>query len=122
MKIQEVTKKLKHVRPKHEVEEMVKKLQKEYEKPVKGRFEFTEARGGEFSFTDRQFPGTPVQIYTIRHDEVCIIPKGLAKRLNNTVQKVRRFNHEIGESGVVRGLPPTFDAFSRVKFIPEEFL
>lgn len=122
MEVIEVTKKVKNVRPKHEVEEMVKKMQKEYEKPVKGKFEFVEAKGGVFSFTDRVFPGTPIIVYHIKHDETCIIPKGLAKRLNNTVQKVRRRDHSIGESGIVRGLPSTYESFSRVKFIPEDFL
>ena len=120
--IQEVTKKDVYKKPKHEVDEIIKKAKKEYEKPVKGRFEFTEAKGGEFSFTDRQWPGMPIMIYTIKHDEICIIPYGVAKRLNNTYQKVRKFNHQIGETGTVRGMPPTFDTFSRVKFIPEEFL
>ena len=122
MQIIESTKKIKTVKPKAEVEEMVKKLQREYEKPIKGRFDFVEAKGGVFSFSDRQFPGMPIMTYHVRHDETCIIPKGVAKRLNNTIQKVRRQRTEIGESGTVRGVPSAYDQFSRVRFIPEDVL
>lgn len=122
MKIVEVTKKSLNRKPKHEVEEMIQKMKKEYEKPVKGKFEFTEARGGVFEFSERIFPGQPVMVYSIRHDETVIIPKGVAKRLNNTQQKVRVQNHEIGEMGSVRGVPDSTEKFSRVKFIPEEYL
>ena len=122
MLVVESTKKVKNIRPKLEVEEMVKKLQKEYEKPVKGKFDFIEAKGGVFSFSDRQFPGTPITTYHLRHDETCIIPKGVAKRLNNTIQKVRRQKTEMAESGTVRGVPSTYEQFSRVRFIPEDYL
>src|SRR5215510_6597719 len=96
MLVVESTKKVKTVRPKAEVEEMVKKLQKDYEKPVKGKFDFVEAKGGVFSFSDRQFPGTPIMTYHVKHDETCVIPKGVAKRLNNTIQKVRRQKNRDG--------------------------
>src|SRR5215510_5071847 len=116
MLVVESTKKVKTVRPKAEVEEMVKKLQKDYEKPVKGKFDFVEAKGGVFSFSDRQFPGTPIMTYHVKHDETCVIPKGVAKRLNNTIQKVRRQKIEMAESGAIRGVPQNYDQFSRVRF------
>lgn len=126
MLVQEVTKKVKHSKPKHEVEELIKKWQKDYDKPVKGRFEFEEARGSAsgavFSFTERVFPGTPIMVYHIKHGEVCIIPKGVAIRLNNTKQKVRVQSVNMAESGAVRGVPNEVEKFSRVKFIPEDFL
>lgn len=126
MIIQEVTKKIKHTKPKEEVEALIVKWKKDYEKPVKGRFEFEEARGSAsgavFSFSERVFPGTPIMVYHIKHGEVCIIPKGLAVRLNNTKQKIRVQRGQIGESGTIRGVPETTEKFSRVKFIPEEFL
>lgn len=123
MRIQEVTKKLKIQKPKDEVQAMLTKYQKEYEAPIKGRFEFTEANGaGTFSFSDRFFPNRPIMVYHIQHGETCIIPKGIARRLNNTVQRVRVQNKEMGESGAIRGVPDACDKFSRVKFIPEDVL
>ena len=122
MKITEVTKKKLKSCPKLEVEEMIKKARKEYDRPVKGKFEFVEARGGTFAFTERIFPGQPIMIYEIKHDEICIIPYGVAKRLNNTYQKVRTPTSEMGESGTIRGMPTTSEKFSRVKFIPEDYL
>lgn len=126
MEVHEITKKIKHSKPKAEVDEMIKKWQKEYEKPVKGKFEFVEARGTAtgaiFSFSERVFPGTPIMVYHIRHGETCIIPKGVAIRLNNTKQKIRVQSTTLQESGTVRGVPSTCETFSRVKFIPEDFL
>lgn len=122
VQIVEINKKVTNTKPRAEVEEMIKKGRKEYERPVKGRFEFTEAPGGVFSFTDRQWPGMPIMQYTIRHDEMCIIPYGVAKRLNNTVQKIRHERSQIGESGAIRGVPDQYDKNSRIKFIPEEYL
>jgi hypothetical protein len=122
MLVQEVNKKVRNVRPKEEVENMVKKFKKEYEKPVRGRFDFAEAKGGSFSFTDRPFPGMPIMIYTLTHDEVCLIPHGVAKRLNNTIQKVRKQNSQMNEAGPVKGVPASFENYSRVRFIPEEYL
>ena len=123
MIIRELNKKVFNKKPKHEVEEMVNKLKKEYEKPIKGRFEFSEAKGGEFSFSDRQYPGMPIMVLTIKDGETCIIPIGIAKRLNNTVQRVRCYRNSIPESGrIIRGVPETYDSHSRVKFIPESVL
>ena len=126
MLVEEVTKKVIHKKPKLEVEEMIKKMQKEYEKPVKGRFEFEEARGSAsgatFSFSERVFPGTPIMVYHIRHGETCILPKGVAVRLNQTKQKIRVQTTNMAEAGSIRGVPNETEKFSRVKFIPEEFL
>lgn len=121
VQIVEINKKVKNTANRVEVEEMIKKGRKEYEKPVKGRFEFTEAKGGYFSFTDRIWPGMPIMQYTIAHDETCVIPLGVAKRLNNTQQKVRVPGTPGEATNAVRGLPESTEKFSRVKFIPEDF-
>jgi hypothetical protein len=56
------------------------------------------------------------------HGEVCEIPMGLVKHLNNTVKKVRKFGVDQGDTrGNLlpdRGLPSSYDITSRVRFTP----
>lgn len=98
-------------------DERVKKLRKEYEKPCKGMFEFVDAQGGWLDFTDRPFPGDPVRVYHINHGEICELPMGLVKRLNNTKKRVRKMgmhNLETGEA--------PYEFISRIRFTPMDVL
>lgn len=122
MRVIEYHKKKTNTKPQAEVQEMIKKMRKEYEKPVKGQFEFTDAEGGFFEFTERMFPGDPIQTIQLIHGEICEIPYGLAKRLNNTMHKIRRYKDvEQTNVGPLR-TPRTFETKSRVKFIPIDFI
>lgn len=108
--------------PKAEVEDMIKKMRKEHDKLVKGKFEFIDAQGGWLDFTYRMFPGDPIQQYKLTHGETCELPMGVVKHLNNTYKKVRTMNPNILESGPVRGVPSTFERISRVRFTPMDYL
>lgn len=121
MQVIEFTKKQKITKAKPEVEELIKKMRKEDEKLVKGQFEFTEAGAGEFQFAYRIYPGL-IQFYTIKHGEICELPLGVVKHLNNTYKKIRNYdNVELTESGrFKKSLPYTTE--SRVRFVPTEFI
>lgn len=121
MEVVELSKKMKYVKPKGEVEEMIKKMRKDDEKLVKGKFEFVEADGGFFQFSYRLYPGL-IQTYTLIHGEICELPIGLVKHLNNTYHKVRKYlNVEQPATGNVK-TPMTFDTRSRIRFVPVDFL
>lgn len=122
MKIIEHTRKQRKTKPKAEVEEMLKKMRKEWDKLVKGCFEFTDAQGGWIEFTHRYFPDQPIQQYHFVHGEVCEIPLGIVRHLNNTVKKVRKMNPEIAETGSIRGVPASYEVQSRIKFTPVDFV
>lgn len=100
--------------------ELMDKLRKEHNKLVKGKFEFLEAKGGWLEFTYRFFPEDLLATYKFVHGEICEIPVGLAKHLNNTVRKIRTFGIQDGaERGNMlpqRGLPSQYTTESRVSF------
>lgn len=122
MRVIELTKKKKNTKPRAEVEEMIKKMRKEDEKPVKGVFEFTEAEGGFFEFAYRVYPGDPITTYQLVHGEVCEIPMGLVKHLNNTKKKIVRYaNVEQANTGSIR-TPRETHTISRVRFTPTEYV
>lgn len=122
MKIVDLQKKMVNTKSRTEVEEIIKKMRKEDEKPVKGQFEFTEAEGGFFSFAYRIYPGEPIQMYTFVHGEICTVPMGIVKHLNGTKKKIRRYtNVEQQPNGPVRA-PREFETISRVRFVPYEYL
>lgn len=100
------------------MEERIKKMRKEYEKPCKGMFEFIDAQGGWLDFTDRPFPGDPVRVYHINHGEICELPMGLVRRLNNTKKKVRK----LSSANLEFGQAPSYDFISRVRFTPMDVL
>jgi hypothetical protein len=101
--------------------EMIKKMRREYEKLVKVKFEFVDAQGGWLDFTDRVFPGEAIKVYHIAHGEICDLPIGLVKRLNNTKKKIRVPNlGEIREG--TRGVPLTYSTISRINCTPIDFL
>lgn len=122
MRVTELGKKIKSTKSKAEVEEMIKKMRKEDEKMVKGQFEFVEAEGGFFEFCYRFYPGDPIRTVQLVHGEVCELPMGLIKHLNNTKKKIRRYqNVEQPPTGGVF-TPRTFETMSRVRFVPVDFI
>jgi len=102
--------------------EMMDKLRKEHSKLVKGKFEFTDANGGWMEFNYRYFPEDLLMTYKFVHGEICEIPMGIVRHINNTVRKVRTFGLNDGsERGNMlpdRGLPSTYEKTSRIKFVP----
>lgn len=120
MLIQTIRKAKKNNVPKEQSEEQIKQLRKEHDKLVKGMFEFVDAQGGWLDFSYRIFPGEDVQVIRLTHGEICELPMGIVKHLNNTKKKVRKFQKEIGEN--TRGLPSSYEVQSRVRFTPMNVL
>ena len=87
MEIREISKKLKKSLPPQEREELVKKMRKEDDKIMNGMFEFLDAQGGWLEFSYRKYPGEPIQIIKLIHGEICDLPMGIIKHLNNTKKK-----------------------------------
>lgn len=126
MEVKEISKKLKTKMPAERYEEAVKKMRREYEKPCKGMFEFSEAQGGWLDFCYRFFPGEPLRTIRLIHGEICELPMGLVRHLNNTKKKIRKIglNNLEGRGAELpeRGLPTTFTVESRVRFTPMDAL
>lgn len=121
MEIKEISKKSQNRVPPEKYEEMVKKLRKEHEKPVKGMFEFIDAQGGWFDFAYRFFKDEPLMTIRLVHGEITELPMGIVKHLNNTKRKVRRFAmSEPGKAAELpaRGLPSSYELQSRIRFTP----
>ena len=97
--------------------DLIKKARKEYEKPCKGMFEFIDTQGGWIDFTDRPFPGDPIRTYHINHGEICELPMGLVKRLNNTKKKVRKGTMDVDGQTL-----KSYDLISRLRFTPTDFM
>ncbi len=122
MEVRELRKKIKHHKPKAEVDAMIKKAREEDAKMVKGQFEFVEAEGGFFDFALRMYPGEQIQIFKLNHGEICTIPMGVVKHLNGTKKKIARYaNVEQSHSGPIKP-PMIIQTVSRVRFIPTEFM
>jgi len=122
MRVIELNRQKTKTKSKAEVEEMIKKLKKEYEVPVKGLFEFIGAEGGFFEFTERMFPGDPISTIQLVHGEICEMPLGLVKRLNGTKQKISRYKDvEQTHKGPIKR-PRTVETVARVKFTPVDYL
>lgn len=105
---------------KEKASELIKKTRKEHEKLVKGKFEFLDANGGWIDFTYRFFPGDPIMTIHLNHGEVCELPMGLVKHLNNTVKKVRKLDMADLDK-MHRGVPTTYTIESRLRFTPMDF-
>ena len=112
------TRKKENVLTKKDMEEKMAKLRKEHEKLVKGKFEFIDAQGGWLEFSYRFFPDDLLTNYKFMHGEICEIPMGLVKHLNNTNKKIRQINPQMND----RGVSSTFTTQSRVRFTPMEML
>jgi len=106
--------------------ELLQKLRKEHSKMVKGMFEFLDAQSGWLEFNYRYFPEDMLVTYKFMHGEICEIPMGLVKHLNNTKKKVRNMGltsgAERGSELPKRGLPTTFETTSRIRFTPVDVL
>jgi hypothetical protein len=120
MEIREINKKTKNSLPPAERDELVKKMRKEDEKTRNGMFEFVDAQGGWFEFSYRKYPGEPIQIIKLIHGEMCVMPMGIIKHLNNTKRKIRRYSLELPASG--QRAPRSFETVSRVRFTPTDVL
>lgn len=114
MEIIEYTKKKTNTMPIEKSDELKKKLRKEHDKLVKGRFEFVDAQGGWLEFTYRFFKEDPIIYMKLIHNEITELPMGIVKHLNNTYKKIRKMSPELG----TRGIGSTFETQSRVRFTP----
>ena len=122
MRVVELQRKTTNTKSKAEVEEMIKKMKKEYNVMVKGQFEFVDAEGGFFEFTERMFPGDQISTIQLIHGEICEIPLGLARRLNNTKQKISRYKDvEQMHNGPIKP-PRVVETKSRVRFVTMDVL
>ena len=104
MDIKKFDKNHNHKVPEEQSKDRMEKARKEYYKMVKGRFEFQDAPGGVLTFAHRVFPEDLLVTYTFRHGEICEIPAGLARHLNNCVKKIRTFQ-DMGDSNNAKELP-----------------
>ena len=108
-----------------EVEEKVKKMRKEYDKPVKGMFEFVDAQGGWLDFTYRIFKDQAITQYRLIHGEICELPMGVVRHLNNCYKKIRlprQGNMDEMQRDGQRGMPMEVTKVSRVRFTPMDML
>jgi hypothetical protein len=116
MEVRELHKKATKTLPPLEREELVKKMRKEDDKIVNGMFEFIDAQGGWLEFAYRKYPGEPIQMIKMIHAEICDLPMGVVRHLNNTKKKVRRYSMELPASG--QKVPRSYETISRVRFTP----
>ena len=120
MEVREIHKKLVNTLPAQEREELLKKMRREDDKVRKGMFEFLDAQGGWLEFSYRKYPGEPIQIIKLIHGEICDLPMGIIKHLNNTKRKIRRYNMELPSDG--KRPPRSYEVVSRVRFTPTDVL
>ena len=120
MEVRELNKKSRNTLPQQERDELVKKMRKEDDKIRTGMFEFLDAQGGWLEFAYRKYPGEPIQMIKLIHGEICDLPMGLIKHLNNTKKKVRRYDMMLSPDG--KKMPRSYDVVSRVRFTPTDVL
>ena len=120
MEVREINKKPKNKLPALEREELIKKMRKEDDKIRTGMFEFLDAMGGWLEFAYRKYPGEPIQMIKMIHGEICDLPMGIIKHLNNTKKKVRRYSMELSPDG--KKIPRSYETVSRVRFTPTDVL
>ncbi len=103
-------------------DELIKKLKKEHEKMVKGKFEFVDAQGGWLEFNYRWFKDDVILRLKIMHGEIVELPMGIIKHLNNTRKKIRKLvpNMSGDERNAKQGY--VMETQSRVAFTPVELL
>jgi hypothetical protein len=117
MEVRELGRKVKNTMPAAEKEKLVKQMRTDDDKMVHGKFEFIDAQGGWFEFAYRKYPGELIKMIKLIHDEVCDLPMGIVRHLNNTVRKVRKYKLEMSPEGQAKTARP-YTAQSRVRFIP----
>jgi hypothetical protein len=120
MEVREINKKTRNTMPQQERDELVKKRRKEDDKIITGMFEFLDAQGGWLEFSHRIYPGEPIQIIKLIHGEICDLPMGVVRHLNNTKKKVRRYSMELSPTG--QRAPRSYEVISRVRFTPTSVL
>ncbi len=114
MEIREIGKKQKNTMPPAERDKLVKENRARDEKLIKGMFEFIDAQGGWLEFSNRIYPGESIKVIKLIHGEICELPLGIVRMLNNTKKKVRRYDLSIPMQG---GRPPrSYETVSRVRF------
>ncbi len=120
MEVREINKKNRNTMPAPERDKLVKEIRAQDDKIRTGMFEFLDAQGGWLEFSYRKYPGESVKIIKLIHGEICDLPMGIIKHLNNTKKKVRRYNLELPSAG---GRPPrSFETMSRCRFTPTDVL
>lgn len=120
MEITELSRKSKKFLTKEKHEDLVKKLRKEHEKPVKGMFEFLDAQGGWIDFCYRFFKDDPIYSIRLQHGEICELPMGIVKHLNNTKKKIRKPTMQTMPGK--RQVLGEYEVISRIRFTPVEYL
>lgn len=120
MEIRELGKKIKNSLPPGERDKLVKENRAADDKMRTGMFEFLDAQGGWLEFAYRKYPGEPVKMIKLIHGEICDLPMGIIKHLNNTKKKIRRYSMEIPASG--QRIPRSYETQSRVRFTPTDVL
>ena len=120
MQIKEIGRVSKKFLTKEKYEELTKKLRKEHDKPCKGMFEFLDAQGGWLDFAYRFFKDDPLYTIRLNHGEICELPMGIVKHLNNTKKKIRKLEASMDPN--MRGVPRTYEVQSRVRFTPMDVL
>ena len=120
MEVRELNKKKPNTLPPQERDALVVKMRKEDDVLRKGMFEFIDAQGGWLEFAYRKYPGEPIQMIKMIHGEICDLPMGIIKHLNNTKKKVRKYSLELpSNNGKV---PRSYEVISRVRFTPMDVL
>jgi|ERR1700679_2067747 len=98
--------------------ELLKKMRKEHDKPVKGMFEFIDAQGGWIEFGYRVFKGEDPMTIKLVHGEICELPMGIVKHLNNTKKKIRKFKADLDAAGKMS----EHTVVSRLRFTPMDVI
>ncbi len=99
MEVRELNKKIANKMPTVEKEKLIKENRARDDKMVKGMFEFIDAQGGFLEFAHRIYPGETIKMIKLIHGEICDLPMGIVRHLNNTRKKVRRYNLELPFQG-----------------------
>jgi hypothetical protein len=120
MEVREISKTPKKSLPPAEREALITKMRKEDDKMRKGMFEFLDAQGGWLEFSHRIYPGAPIQMIKLVHGEICEMPMGIVRHVNNTKRKVRRYSMEIPADG--KKPPRSFETISRCRFTPMDVM
>lgn len=107
--------------PPEKYQELVKQMKKDHERPVKGMFEFLDAQGGWLDFVYRFFKDDPIYTIRLNHGEICELPMGIVKHLNNTKKKIRKFGSS-EYNATTRGVPTTYEVQSRIRFTPMDVM
>lgn len=121
MRVTEIGRKTQKKLPSETYTAELKKMRQEHEKMVKGMFEFVDAQGGFFEFNYKFFPGEPIRRIYLTHGEITELPLGVVKHLNGCTKKVRLMSPHNPVELNKKGIPNTYQKFSRLKFTPVDW-